>query len=217
MTWVGLKASRTHLIKARVLDVGLVPTVTSRRGRWCLLFLSGRSWIIRSCHTPCFLWVMDVKWPNTTPWTTKGYISFAKFLTELFMQIHPSRPPWGLDQCNQQVPHAGKQRHLLRPKYCTSLLWDFHPHSLGGARLSRVAFWKAHYSKWKDRFAKTETPKETEILHISVKNQQTEEPQMEGKKEGMVSEGKTEPQTQAFPTETWLVCTPGEWGIGPTV
>lgn len=33
---------------------------------------------------------------------------------------------------------------------------------------------------------------------------------MKGKKEGMITEGKTEPQTQAFPAETCLVCTPGE-------
>ena len=38
---------------------------------------------------------------------------------------------------------------------------------------------------------------------------------MKGKKEEMMTEGKTGPQTQAFPTETWLVCTPGESGIGP--
>lgn len=121
---------RTHLIKARVLDVGLVPTVTFKRGRWYLLFSNGRSWIIRSCHTPCFLWVMDVRRYNTL--SNQGVYKFAKFLTGLFLhEIHPSKATLRLDQCNQQVSHAGKQRHLLRLKYCTSLLSDFHPTSLG--------------------------------------------------------------------------------------
>ena len=44
MRWVGLKAPRTHLIKPRVLDVGLVPTVTSGRGHGCWLFFDRRSW-----------------------------------------------------------------------------------------------------------------------------------------------------------------------------
>lgn len=186
VTWVGLKASETSY-KSQSLRCGSGPTVTFKRAA-DIYFLNGKLDYKELPHSLLSLGhgcrngqIQHLEQPRG--------ISFAKFLAGLFLQIHPQGHPevrsmqptsstcWQA-KVSSQTPNAAPHFSQTFIRTALAVLTD------------RVALWKAHYSKWKDKVCpKPRLPKTANHSHFS-KIQQTEEPQMKGKKEGMITEGK---------------------------